>query len=189
MAKSQRTPIERFLGKVHQTDDGCWLWQGATIAPPPRDYGTFYADGRAWPAHRWIFAHVNGPIDSGLFVCHRCDTPRCVNPAHLFAGTPSQNMVDCASKGRLAAQLRPEQSNVIARREIMNQPKGERHPAARVRESDIPEIRRRVANGESTGKVSRSYGVSRETIRRIARGHNWGHVSAALQSTRPQEQP
>lgn len=92
---------ERFLALIERTESGCWLWIGVLNA---HGYGDFWMDGRIRRAHRAAWLIFRGPITPGLFVCHRCDRPACVNPDHLFLGSGSENMKDCARKGRLASQ-------------------------------------------------------------------------------------
>lgn len=80
-----------------QSEDSCWIW------PQSKDgggYGLFFANGRQGRAHRFSYALAYGPIPDGLDVCHTCDVPSCVNPAHLFLGTAQDNMMDAARKGR-----------------------------------------------------------------------------------------
>lgn len=92
--------ISRFWAKVAVGDaDQCWLWQGPLSG---NGYGRCaIGKRRAWmAAHRVSWTIHHGDIPQGLFVCHHCDVPLCVNPAHLFLGTQTDNMRDAASKGR-----------------------------------------------------------------------------------------
>jgi hypothetical protein len=91
-------PLEtRFWAKVEKTD-GCWLWVASTNK---RGYGQISrpAEGPAL-AHRVSWELHFGPIPADLFVCHHCDTPPCVRPAHLFLGTNEDNVRDMLAKGR-----------------------------------------------------------------------------------------
>lgn len=90
---------QRFWSRVKKgAKDECWEWQGPT--QKTFGYGWTWFDGSARNTHRvaWILTH--GPIAAGLCVCHRCDNPKCCNPAHLFLGTKGENTLDMVAKGR-----------------------------------------------------------------------------------------
>lgn len=81
---------------VPDPNSGCWLW---TSGWDKAGYGQASDNVRA---HRLAWQMYFGEIPDGLLVCHSCDTPCCVNPSHLFLGTPHDNMRDKVSKGRQA---------------------------------------------------------------------------------------
>lgn len=102
MPNFTRVPLERrFWDKVQKTPT-CWLWTGATkdgyrygIIGPPGGHGSPIR------AHRLSWELANGPIPSGMVICHSCDEPRCVRPEHLFLGTQRDNLFDARSKGKV----------------------------------------------------------------------------------------
>ena len=123
-AISRCVPLsDRFWAKVnpngpvppHQPHLGpCWLW---TANRNSVGYGMIapgYGGRSSILAHRASWELANGPVPAGLFVCHHCDTPLCVNPAHLFLGTDQENKDDMVRKGRSpkgersGARLHPE---------------------------------------------------------------------------------
>lgn len=77
--------------------DGCWIWQGGKNKD---GYGAATVNGKYINAHRLSFKLNIGEIPKGMFVCHTCDTPSCINPEHLFLGTHEDNMKDMKKKGR-----------------------------------------------------------------------------------------
>lgn len=95
------TLAERFWAKVRKSK-GCWEWTGAK---QHNGYGFIHTGGhvirRPLRAHRASWELHYGPIPAGLWVLHRCDNPSCVRPDHLFLGSRSDNMKDCAAKGRV----------------------------------------------------------------------------------------
>lgn len=100
MGPKPKPIAERFWPRVEKRDaDECWEWKGSRLQ---KGYGTM----PCWPFKRPALAHRvsweihNGNIPDGLIVCHRCDNPPCVNPAHLFLGSHQDNLRDMVKKGR-----------------------------------------------------------------------------------------
>ncbi len=143
----------RFWKKVKKTDT-CWVW---TASKNQDGYGWFKINGKMRRAHRVSYEmHFGAPGE--LCVCHRCDNPGCVNPAHLFLGEHQDNMNDMVVKGR---------SNT--RRGIAN-------TEAKLTESAVKEIRELCNQKVKQRDIAELYGVSKSLISHIHRREGWSHV-------------
>lgn len=105
--------VFRRLMKNTRLDEGsgCWLWMGETD-----DKGYPHACGFGEPkGHRASYRLFVGPIPDGMYVCHKCDVRRCINPEHLFLGSAADNTGDAIRKGRLQRKLTLSQVESIRR--------------------------------------------------------------------------
>jgi HNH endonuclease len=168
---------ERFWSHVDRSAgaSGCWLW---TACINVRGYGLASVGTGLLSAHRvsWSLANPMAPLPP--VVMHLCDNPRCVNPAHLKAGTLDANNKDCAAKGRTAKgerhglNLHPHRRAYGARNANTThperKPKGEKHGKCRYPDSVVREIRARRGSGERCSEIARSMGVSYSYVIQIA---------------------
>ncbi len=144
--------VRRFWSRVQRgTPSECWPWHGHRN---PKGYGLFWDGERTTVAHRFAYRLQHGSYPAEL-VCHRCDNPPCCNPAHLFAGTDSDNQRDCVAKGRRAHIFGENNNRVIL---TLRQ---------------VVEIRERYAAGEYAVELAREFTVSQATISAICGGRNW----------------
>jgi hypothetical protein len=152
----------RFWPKVARLLDwdACWLWQAARKrSGKDAGYGSFKLGyGFTARAHRVSYALYYGQSPGDLLVCHRCDTPQCVNPLHLFLGTVQDNSDDMVRKGRASKQ---DQS-------------GANNNAAKLNAEQIETIRSLIRSGLTNVAIAARYGVTHQAISRIRRGRSWG---------------
>lgn len=94
--------IEKVPGPL---GDECWLFIGGRNNS---GYGSVWYRSEAHGAHRVSWKLHRGPIPDGLWVLHKCDVRACCNPAHLWLGTPQDNVQDAIAKGRHSWRRRPK---------------------------------------------------------------------------------
>lgn len=152
----QQSNKERLLAKIVIDSGGCWKWTAGAF---DSGYGAISVGGKMRKAHRVAYEAFVGTIPLGMCVCHRCDTPCCINPDHLFLGSHADNTADMLAKERHGlAKLTAQQ--VVVVRQFLSRHK----PRPGVRAGPVPFL-------------ARWFGVSMETIRAARSRRTWRHVS------------
>ncbi len=104
---SRKNTKEFFESKIQKTDS-CWNWIGSVNNS---GYGCIRFNGKRYGTHRLSYEFYIGSIPDNLFVLHKCDNRKCVNPNHLWLGTQSDNLLDCNKKKRSGGQYRWTREN------------------------------------------------------------------------------
>lgn len=150
--------VARFKQRMGApTKTGCRLWLGATRhnGKGGECYGQARLHERKWQAHRLSYHFFVGPIPAGALICHRCDTPLCVEPSHLFAGTHLDNMRDMHKKGR--GKMPPRLC-------------GEDHPQSVLTKEQVAEIRASTGTLQS---IADRFGITSAHCYNIRSGKLW----------------
>lgn len=144
---------------IPDPNTGCWLWIGSSNKA---GYGQMSFKGKLVGAHRVSWELRRGPIPERLCVCHKCDTPACVNPAHLFLGTRQDNTDDRSIKGRKSGAS------------------GESHGHSKLTAAQVIEIFNDPRSGRA---IAKSYGLYPSAISKIKNKLAWKCVLKDLTST------
>jgi hypothetical protein len=144
-----------FWSKTKRAESGCVEWQGSHVL---HGYGVFRIPKtrRNITAHRWAWQERHGEIPAGMYVCHRCDNPKCVNVDHLFIGTPKDNAQDMISKGRRVIAPSPRMAN----------------GNAKLTDDDVNDIRT-FRSYFTIRQLAKEFGVGSSQIHRIVKGLAW----------------
>ena len=141
--------VDRFNLKWEMNKaGGCWLW---TASAAGRGYGQMKVPRQRKQeyAHRLSYMIYKGEIPKGQYVLHKCDTPLCVNPDHLFLGSQADNQQDMKNKGRSLF--------------------GERNPSRKLTDSAVRKIRQLLSDGVSQDDVAGMFGIHQMTVSKIHR--------------------
>lgn len=156
--------VARFNKFTKRTGpDECWIWTGSRRGPKTNKYGAIYIKNKkighlTVAAHRFSWVMHNAvEIPPGMFVCHKCDNPPCVNPYHFFLGTCADNMKDAKDKGRKVH--REDTKRRLA------EYKGDRHKGCKLSDAQVEQVRNEYAAGGVTQQqLAKKYGVFNTTI-------------------------
>lgn len=150
---SKLSPLDNFHQRIeYEPNSGCWLWSGATW---PDGYGKVKVRQKTAFAHRRSYELHVGCIPKGAIICHRCDTPACVNPAHLYAGTDADNARDKVRRGRDRKAL------------------GEANPNSKMTAETVRLIR---ASAKSNKQIAAELALDHSTVWAARSGLTWKHL-------------
>lgn len=146
--------VERIMAQVEfEPNSGCWLWTGGVSR---QGYGRVMALGKGYTVSRWMLErHLGQSLPPDLSACHRCNTPPCVNPQHLYAGTGLQNAADAKRAGSYAVVSHDRKITATQAREIFK-------------------------STEDLDALAAKYGIGRSQVRAIQLGHSWRRATESI---------
>jgi len=159
---------DRFWSKVNiMGDNDCWEW--TACVSNSTGYGAFKSHGKKTDAHRFVYEMLNGEINnSKLFVCHKCNNKKCVNPNHLYLGSPKDNVYDMIRNGNAFGNKKPRTRY------------GSETNSAKLTEELVIELRKEYRfyreNNKKLRPLYEKYGVTKGTFLDAATYKTWHHV-------------
>lgn len=148
------TGINRKNIKYYVNEKGCWICVSHALDKDGYPLFTHPITKKLIHIHRYMYEQRFGDLKD-LYCCHKCDTPLCINPDHIFLGTAKTNAEDCLKKGRHTDKH------------------GEKHHLAKLTEHDVLEIRKDV---RPKSQIAKEYGVSWSCIYDVKKRRRWGYL-------------
>lgn len=154
--------VRRFWNHVAVSESrNCWEWLGGKFTD---GYGSFKISKplrKSVRAHRYALSLKLGrEVAPDKLACHKCDNISCVNPAHLYEGSPRQNSLDCSNR--------------------LRRPLGGSHGGSKLSEEEVIEMRERRSIGETLENLAHFYKVGSSTVQRITAGESWRHAPGPI---------
>lgn len=136
-------------------ENGCVLFTGHLDKD---GYGRVRVGRRMYRTHRLAWELANSSIEKGICICHKCDNPSCVNPDHLFAGTPKDNTQDMFRKGRQSRRGGVDNGN------------------SKLTPDKVLRLREMHAAGASLRELSNTFSIHPAYASQVANGFNWKEI-------------
>ena len=152
--------LARFWDKVSvKSTEECWEWTACKLQ---FGYGRMAVGDTQYLAHRISYAVHVGELLPGMYICHSCDNPACVNPRHLFQGDALLNRLDSDLKGR---GITPPHGH------------GENHPNNKLSNDDVYAIRELAKARVYQKVIGEIFGITQSVVSRIVTKQLWGHLT------------